>query len=246
MLAAVLIFLCSCSWACAYKEYSGDYPDLYAVAINSVLWINGYSWTADFHCDPQIEKIDEDNYGRVIFSYRERYYKGSDSNICFSALIICQASNKDEVFYYEDVCYIVKEQVNYTPEPDKEFDAEEIDYLKSINDWDKELDLEKCLRREITKTKAEIPFEKELKERIANEFDTQKTAVYMDYLTNNSDDSKFIIYGYIWKSESDGICFVGLIEKENDSIAKLKTFVPSDVYDYQTEFLEFKQANGWE
>lgn len=62
----------------------------------------------------------------------------------------------------------------YTPEPDKEFDAEVIDYLKSINDWDKELDLEKCLRREITKAKAEIPFEKELKERIANEFDAQK------------------------------------------------------------------------
>lgn len=102
------------------------------------------------------------------------------------------------------------------------------------------------MRREITKAKAEIPFEKELKERIANEFDAQKTTVYMDYLTNNSDDSKFIIYGYIWKSESDGICFVGLVEKENDSIIKLNTFVPSDVYDYQTEFVEFKQANGWE
>ena len=49
------------------------------------------------------------------------------------------------MLYYEDVCYIVKEQVNYTPEPDKEFDAEVIDYLKSINDWNKELDLEKCL-----------------------------------------------------------------------------------------------------
>ena len=97
------------------------------------------------HCDPQIEKIDEANYGRVIFSYRARYYKGSDSNICFSALIICQASSNNEVLYYEDVCYIVKEQVNYTPEPDKEFDAEVIDYLKSINDWNKELDLEKCL-----------------------------------------------------------------------------------------------------
>ncbi len=102
------------------------------------------------------------------------------------------------------------------------------------------------MRREITKTKAKIPFEKEIEKRIIDEFCAEKYIVFMDYLTNNSDDSKFIIYGYIWKSESDGICFVGLVEKENDSIIKLNTFVPSDVYDYQTEFVEFKQANGWE
>ncbi len=241
----LLVILSSCSLDCAYKEYSGEYTDLYTVAINSVLWINGYSLGADFECDPQIEKIDEDNYGRVMFFYHEEYYKAS--NICFSALIISQASNKDEVFYYEDVCYIVKEQVMYTPEPDEVFNAEEIDYLKSINDWNKELDYEKCLRREITKSKAKIPFEKEIEKRIMDEFDLsdEQCFVCMDYLTNNSDDSKFIFYGHIWKSESTGICFVGLVEKENDSITKLNTFVPSDVYDYKAEFMAFKQANNW-
>lgn len=52
-----LLFLNSCS----YNGYSGGYSDLYTVAVNSVLWLNGYSWGADFECDPQIEKIDEDS-----------------------------------------------------------------------------------------------------------------------------------------------------------------------------------------
>lgn len=243
--SAVLLLVILSSCGCAFKEYSGGYPDLYTVAVNSVLWVNGYSWGADFKRAPQIEKIGEDNYGRAIFFYQEKHYKGSE--ISFSALIVCQASNDSEVFYYENECYIVKEQTNYSSKPDEVFSAEDIDYLKSINDWNTELDYEKCLRREITKTKAKIPFEKEIEKRIMDEFDLsdEQCFVCMDYLTNNSDDSKFIIYGHIWKSESTGICFVGLVEKENDSITKLNTFVPSDVYDYKAEFMAFKQANNW-
>lgn len=229
----LLVILSSCSLDCAYKEYSGEYTDLYTVAVNSVLWVNGYSWGADFKRAPHIEKIGEDNYGRAIFFYQEKHYKGSE--ISFSALIVCQASNDSEVFYYENECYIVKEQTNYSSKPDEVFSAEDIDYLKSINDWNKELDYEKCLRREITKSKAKIPFEKEIEKRIMDEFDfsDEQCFVCMDYLTNNSDDSKFIIYGYIKirTRGADGICFVGLVEKENDSITKLNTFVPSDVYD---------------
>ena len=239
IIVALLIFLSSCEW----KEYSGDYSNLYTVALNSVLWINGYSSGGCYVLDPQIEKIDEDSYGRVMFFYHEEYYSGGD--VMFAALIVCQASDKDEVFYYEDVCHIVKKQPRIVQDVNEVFDAEEIDYLRSINDWNKELDYEKCLRRKITKTKAKIPFEKEIEKRIIDEFCAEKYIVFMDYLTNNSDDSKFIIYGYIWKSDSDSICFVGLVEKENDSIIKLNTFVPSDVYDYKAEFAEFKRANNW-
>lgn len=63
----LLVILSSCSLDCAYKEYSGEYTDLYTVTVNSVLWVNGYSWGTDFKSAPQIEKIGEDNYGRAIF-----------------------------------------------------------------------------------------------------------------------------------------------------------------------------------
>ena len=229
----LLVILSSCSLDCAYKEYSGEYTDLYTVAVNSVLWVNGYSWGADFKRAPQIEKIDEDGYGRAIFFYQEKHYKGSE--ISFSALIVCQASNDSEVFYYENEGYIIKGRTSIARNTAEVFNAEDIEYLKSINDWNTELDYAKCVKKAIIKNKPSIPNEKEIEKRIIDEFDLsdEQCFVCMDYLTNNSDDSKFIIYGYIKIRirDADGICFVGLVEKENDSIIKLNVFVPSDVYD---------------
>jgi len=240
-----LIFLILLS-SCAYKGYSGNYSDLYTVAINSVLWLNGHSWGADFECDPQIVKIDEDNYGRTLFSYYEKHYSGAD-DISFSALLVCQTSSKDEVFYYEDVNYVVKKQELYSQKLE-EFSAEEIEALKSINDWNKELDYNKCISKKITKKKAEIPFEKEIKKQIIDDFDLTdgEYSLFMDYLTSNSDNSEFIVYGYILKRGKDGVCFVGLVKTDNDLFCELNTFVPLNVYDYKSQLTEFKKANNWQ
>ncbi len=235
----ILIILTSC----VHSEYSGNYSNLYTVAINSVLWLNGHSWGADFECDPQIEIIDEDRYGRIMFTYYEKYYSGGD--LSFSALIICQDSNEKEVFYYENVNYIIKKQVIFSQL--EEFNREEIEYLKSINDWNQEINYDKCIKKEITKNKSNIPNEKEIKKEIIDEFDliNGQYALFMDFLTNNSDNSKFIVYGYIIKSEKEGIYFVGLVEKEKDYFLKINIIVPLNVYDYTTEFIEFKESNNW-
>ena len=227
---------------CGYKSYSGNHIDLYSTAINSVLWLNGYSWEADFECDPQIKIIDEDYYGRTMFTYYEKHYKGS--NISFSALIICQDSNEKEVFYYEDINYIIKEQVIYSQNLEK-FSEEEIEYLKLINDWNKEIDYDKCVRKEITKSKLKIPNKKEIENQIINKLEivNGEYSLFMDYLTANSDDSKYIVYGYIRKSEQEGIYFIGLVEK--DDVIKLNIIILSNVYDYKTKFIEFKELNDW-
>lgn len=67
----------------------------------------------------------------------------------------------------------------------------------------------------------------------------------MNYLTGNSDDSKFIMYGYINKGENNRVYFIGLAEKENNLIKNINFLVPSDLYNYQVELTEFKKANGW-
>ena len=231
--------------SCSYNGYSGGHLELYTVAINSVLWLNGHSWSADFECDPQIEIIDEDKQGRIMFTYYEKYYSGSD--ISFSALIICQDSNENEVFYYEDINYIVKEQVIYSQNLE-EFSDNEIEQLKLMNDWNKEINYDKCIKKEITKSKSNMPYEKEIKKQIADEFDLMngQYSLFMDFLTSNLDNSKFVIYGYIRKNEGDGIYFIGLVENEKDSFKQLNTLVPLNVYDYQTEFIEFKAIQNWE
>lgn len=238
----ILLIFTAILTSCGYSGYSGDHSDLYSVAANSVLWLNGYSWGADYECDPSIEVIEEDSYGRIMFTYYEKYYKGAQ--ISFSALIICQDSNEKEVFFYEDINYIIKEQKIYTQNT-KNFTDEEIAYLKLINDWDKEINYDKCVRKDKVTSKQKLSSEKEIQNLIINEFSlvNGEYSLFMDYLTSNVDDSKYILYGYIRKTEEEGICFIGLVENSDE--IKLNILVPSNVYDYKDELIEFKKLNNW-
>ena len=242
ILLIISLLLITVLASCGYSGYTGSHSDLYTEAINSVPWLNGHSWGADFICDPHIEIIDEDQYGRIMFTYREKYYSGAD--ISFSALIICQGSNEKEVFYYEDENYIVKKQAVYSQNLEK-FTEEEIENLKANNDWNKKINYDKCVRKEITKIKPEIPKKVEIENQIVNEFNLidGEYSLYVDFLTNNQDNSKYIIYGYIITNEQENICFIGLVEKGD--FLELKTIIPSDAYEYKTEFIEFKRINNW-
>ncbi len=238
------IFALFFSTGCTYKGYSGDYSDLYTVAINSVLWNNGHSFSADKYANPQIEIIDKDTYGRTLFMYYEKYYAGAD--ISFSSLIICQKSTDKEVFYYEDDNYIIKEQLLYAQNIEK-FGNEEIEQLKAANDWNQEINLDKCVKKEIIKRKQSIPNEQEVKNKVIDNFHLKngEYSLFIDFLTGNSYDSNFIIYGYIRKNENDGIYFIGLVERDEESFLKLSILVPLNGYDYKTEFIEFKEKNNW-
>jgi len=244
LLLSVFLLLASLGFlsGCGYEGYSGDHLDLYTVAINSVLWNNGHSFSADRYTDSQIEILDEDRYGRTIFTYYEKYYAGG--GISFSALIICQSSNEKEVFYYEDVNYIVKEQ-KHTPNL-KEYEKEEIEQLKAANDWNREIDYDKCIKKEITRQKPAVPYEQDVENRIIDEFHLTggNYSLFVHLLTTDSANSDFIIYGYVMSDGGD-IYFVGLGEGDNESLKELKFLVPENVFDYKTAFVEFKKTNNW-
>ena len=241
-LLIILLMFIMILTSCGYNGYTGNHDELYSVATHSVLWLNGYSWGADYKCDPQIEIIEEDNFGRIMFTYYEKYYKGS--NLSFSALIICQYSNEKEVFYYEDINYIVKEQVLYSQDIE-EFSSSDIEYLKQINDWNKEIDYDKCVKKDITKTKQKPPKEKEILDIIIDKFElvNGNYSLFIDYLTSNIDGSKYMVYGYVRKTEQEGIYFIGLVE--NIDVIKLNIIVPTNVYDYKVELIKFKELNEW-
>ena len=48
----------------------------------------------------------------------------------------------------------------------------------------------------------------------------------------------------IFNNEED-IYFIGLVENGNESPEKINFLVPSNVFDYKTEFIEFKKINNW-
>lgn len=240
----ILTMLTLCLTGCFYRGYSGDYSDLYTVAINSVQWNNGHSFSADKYANPKIEIIDKDIYGRTMFTYYEKYYAGAD--ISFSSLIICQYSNEQEVYYYEDINYIIKEQTLYAQNING-FEDEEIEQLKATNDWNQEINLKKCIKKEITKHKPSIPYEKEVKNKIHDEFNLEdkEYSLFVNFLTSDSDDANFIIYGFIRMYDEERIYFIGLVESNNESFEKINFLIPSNVFDYKAELIEFKKINNW-
>ncbi len=244
LMLVLSIFILVILTGCTYKGYSGEYLDLYTVAINSVLWNNGHSFSADKYINPQIDIIDQDMYGRTMFTYYEKYYAGA--NISFSALIICQHSNQKDVFYYEDINYIVKEQMLYASNI-KKFEIEEIEQLKVTNDWNQKINFDKCIKKEITKRKPDVPQKKEIKSKIIDEFHliSGKYSLFVNFLTRDSVKSNFIIYGYIRMNDERGIYFIGLVKCAQESFKELSFLVPLNVFDYKTELIEFKNINNW-
>ena len=229
---------------CAYNGYSGDNPNLYTVAINSVLWNNGHSFSADKYIDPKIKVIDEDRYGRIMFTYYEKHYAGTDMS--FSALLICQHSNEREVFYYEDINYIIKSQT-LNAQNINDFEDEEIEQLKAVNDWDQKINFDKCIKKEIIRCKPTIPCEDEIKNKIVDEFDlnNERYSLFVDFLTSDTGNDNFIIYGFLYLNAENGIYFIGIVENDNGLLTKINFLIPFNVFDYKTEFKEFKKTNNW-
>ena len=222
---------------CQYKGYSGKRVDLYTVAVNSILWNNGYSYLTERVTDPKIEVIEEDEFGRTLFTYYEKYY----SEITFSSLIISQGSIEGEVYYYEDCNLLVKQQEPYSKQLEK-FSSDEINYLKAVNDWGETLDLNKCVKKKIDKHKQSIPVdEKIFSDKAASHFNFIDKSFYLqlDYLTCDANNN-YVVYG-VFSGEED-IFFAAMLTPDNEII---DCFIPTDPYNYQSEFKDFKAKNGW-
>ena len=234
---------------CKFRGYFGEYTNLYTVATNSILWNNGHSFGADKEIDPKIEVIEQDRYGRMLFAYYEAYYfacYSDETTLSFSTLLIMQHSSKEYVYYYEDYNYSIRRQNIY--EPLKKFTEEDIAYLKLQNDWDKPLDLDKCVRKEIVNNKIQISVDSPIVEVIREELSVQLKDLFMvEHLTNDLVGNS-IVYGsreITIDGERMSDYFVAFVQSEGDDVQKIVFFEPSDLYDYRDEFIEFKKQNGW-
>ncbi|MCL2518747.1 MAG: hypothetical protein FWF15_09310, partial [Oscillospiraceae bacterium] len=80
-----IVSLSSCipSWLKRRRIYEGEYPELYSIAINTLLGARGYGYSEQ-PFEPVIEIVDEDDYCRKLFIYFE------NSSISTYSLIISQ------------------------------------------------------------------------------------------------------------------------------------------------------------
>ena len=236
-LAICSIFILIPFSGCVYRGYSGKYPDLFTAAINSVLWNCGHSQGADRPIDSKIEILETDEYGRTLFTYMEARY--TRRTMKYSALLVAQYTSDDQVFYYEDCNYIVKDRsVSLT------FGQNEMEHLKEINDWNKPINADKCIGKTIIRKKqTNSEIENAVINKVITEYDASdyQHFTFADYLTDDKNGNS-IFYGIIDRSSSEEVIFFVAFVSANGEI---KIFTPSDLFNYNEELKAFKAENGW-
>lgn len=128
---------------------------MYTVAISNVFGLFGYTSNGEVSYNPDIEILETDEFGRVLFFYDEYYNDSIDPKPDFGmAFVIMQKCTDNYVYYYQDACYFPYfDTVDDYEEVLKRVDANDLNELKMRNDWNKELDESKCTKTQKTTIK---------------------------------------------------------------------------------------------
>lgn len=222
-----IVFLTACE---SGTRYEGDKYAFFTEAMHSLIscrgWIHGNA-----KIGPQITKIEEDDYGREFFLYYENYYY----------YMISQKKDDNYVYYYEDFNYVSCSDFHNLKD-------ESIANLKDLNDWGRELDLGKCVKKSIIKNRKELEkkFDKSkigeiINETYYNNFNIQVCT----YITSNGEKQLILIEGYKEQTRTNLL----LIINENYQFSTNCIYEIDDesywLNDYQEDLREFKEKNKW-
>lgn len=140
-----MVLLAISIYSCKKGEVDQKYAAHYTEAVSSLLWCRGTSSSGTIKINPQIEVIDRDSFGRILFSYKEGFSADLKdlSSINIYAFLVMQAEDTDFVYFYEGNNYICVDFNNYQEESIQK----QIDELKKSNDWEKEFNLNKCIKK---------------------------------------------------------------------------------------------------
>ena len=242
LIIVMLFFTSACFlFDCANnnKVYTGEYKDLYSVAINTLLWTKGHSNGAEFPTESRVKLLETDSFGRKLFLYEEAYF--DLGGISFSSLLICQKSDKEKVYFYENINFISKEREAYYGTID--FSENEILALKQQNDWEKELNLEKCVIKEQRNSKKAIEVNDSTIKEALQTIDGYKEHKSFYYLTSDK-NGKFICYGQV--TVNDEKAYVAILFNSDLTINdESSVFISQNHYSYQEDFARYKELNNW-
>ncbi len=245
----IILFIFSGCYIVVPYHYDGDYPDLLTEAINSILWAEGYIIDGEPIYDPFIEVMDEDDYGRILFKYSE------DLDGEIYSLLILQASDDSKIYYYEDINYLLYDNVT---------DSEKVQTFLSENDWDKEINYDKCISIAINVEKDEdgplcdgLFRSKCINNCIETFFEEATGAGYRFSRFLQEDEygrSIYVAFGYedkyvdgVYSGTGDRIEAVLLFNPDGTYDSSIGFFIldQSIQYDYKQDLIVLKSDNGW-
>jgi hypothetical protein len=257
--AVALLLLCSFGQAgCTGKNfmYRGESPALYSVALNVVLNANGYI-IFETTSQPVVQVLETDLYGRVLFCYAEGAMQGD------VALIVCQATDEQNAYYYPNICYLptsFEEGGNRIhhgsripgtiDDPYNGVSANELDELKEINDWDRPLDNTKLAFTSIIRKRGSGPFKaKDVKRlflesevgKVALSFNERYSSVGARFSAVDADGRSlyYLSTGYGVTS------YAVIIQADGTYLQSSWAVEVEDERSYQANQVQFKQDNGW-
>lgn len=265
---AILLLACNSTGCTNYYSpyyYEGAYPDLFTVAINSLLGAKGY-YQHEIHEEPQIMILETDAYDRILFAYSE------DSTISTLSLLIMQYKDEDYAYFYADEnfisCAAEYDYLDYEAFEESLQDAfteEEIHALKVNNDWGKALNPAQCTKAKIERRK-NIPdtsvTEKDLDalcKAYVREYKGYKgnDEIYRfdTYCTSDMYGRKlYYVYGIGRDVNGEGVSpnskhmyidFAVIIQADDTYDKDVCIMEIPNKYAYQDQLKVFKKANGW-
>ena len=229
--------------------YNGDHPELFTVAINSILGVKGYILSERVF-SPDIDIVEVDDYGRTLFLYHENTI----------SLVVSQKSDDGYVYYYPYHNFITIQRFasgkgywNYVNEQipmeeiEDSYTPQAIEKLKNDNDWNNPIDLSKAVKTEIVNTKTDRygPVDYKVLQQLYRELFDEKISKnearrYFAYFV--TDDYDRSIYT-VWSSEYE--YYVILFKPDGSYDNKNDILVLSDAYNYQDEVKEFLDSHLW-
>ena len=259
--ALILLSLVGCK---DYLMYGGSHPELYVVAINSLLGVRG-----GFIEDILI--LEEDTYGRVMFAYVGGT-SASDERTPFNilAVLIAQRTTETYSYFYSGINFILhgiaiapRGQYRLVREFLSEgfvmerFSEEQLEQLKMENSWNEPLNENGFFRVPVSRGRKENYLTTVSRE---TQQETYLTAVEganiiveQDSIPLTMDKNGNVIFfmrGRRHDREETPVwvyypAFLFMFDADGNLIEDTGIMELTDLWDYRDQLREFKEVNGW-
>ena len=216
----------------------------YTEAINSLLWCRGNSSNGDKKYNPQIEIIDRDSFGRVLFSYKEGF-SGADyedlSDLNIYAFLIMQAEDDEFVYYYEDINYVCVNFADYR----EDICRCQIDELKVDNDWGKVFNTDKCIRRNKSTKKISSNFDSSVNSFIESK--KKEVGTYLRVCPSGHDSfgRTIISMSEFGRTPWQGRLIVCIIQPDGSVFCSDDYNLTFDYFEYHNNLQALKNEANW-
>ena len=246
---------------CGNRGYKGDYPELFTIAMNSLLGVTGA--LPNMVDDPRITVLEKDYYERILFIYDE-------GGLIGASILISQKSEGGYVYFYPHYNFINFETFaemtfwgghgefgmdHLYPET-----IMKIDELKERNHWNQELNLENSVKKEINIERfPQGPISRERLEEafgIAWDYNGEGSPLRGTFTFLTTDEYGRSVYlGYRRESEEESgeqdwrlrpVRNIVMLFQPDYSFDETRGFLElEDLIHYQTILKAFKELNGW-